>query len=339
MIYYDEPDWCCVSFEYLQRECRRLCGLCVQPWLLRSSVSGVVRVSPDVVVAHYDGRLSREDLLAECLRSAAEDPDQPWDFRQGALKVLHGTWMSHLGYIAEDAEGYTVHCAVWCDTEHAQIQRAARNAQEAVRRAQAERLREIKAQLRAKARERGQPQTRLEDNPDVAAATEAQQGQTPRHIADHTGQWARQHAERAAARQLPDTLEEVYEVAFLEAATALRSANGVAHNVHTPHGPRSGGRVSRPQRPRPRQLQLQLQAQDGTLRLDSQGAHGARRTPTSTGEFAQRMREKHARGIAERAIRAAERLLKKTPTDQKQQTPEGVVDDAGGVDKFLELVA
>lgn len=337
MLYYDEPDWSSVSFEYLQRELQRLQGLLEQPWLLRSAVSGVVRVSPDSLVAHSDGRLSREDLLAECLRTAAEDTDQPWDFRQGALKVLQGTWMALLGYIAEGPEGYSATCTCWCDTEHSQLARAARNAQEAAQRARAGRLAQIKAQLRAKARERRDTQTRLEDNPEVAAHTEAQLGRTPRHIADSPGQWARQHAERAAARELPESLEEVYQTAFQEAASALalhtnprgvqiplcgQRLCGQRAKQQTPQRGRAGGR-----------RQLQLQAQDGTLRLERhthrppQGADSAQR--------ACELRARHARGIADRAIRAAERLLGQRPRGDAEQ----IIAQAGGVDRFLDLVA
>lgn len=361
-MYYDEPDWSSVSFEYLQRELARLQGLLEQPWLLRSAVSGVVRVSPDSLVAHSDGRLSREDLLAECLRTAAEDTDQPWDFRQGALKVLQGTWMALLGYIAEGPEGYSATCTCWCDTEHSQLARAARNAQEAAQRARAGRLAQIKAQLRAKARERRDTQTRLEDNPEVAAHTEAQLGRTPRHIADSPGQWARQHAERAAARELPESLEEVYETAFQEAASAL-----ALHTGHRPN-PRGGlprgdfdqrpDRAQRAQKPTKGsdlltstkvehsqrlvhdraggRRQLQLQAQDGTLRLERHSHRAATAAPDSA-QRACELRARHARGIADRAIRAAERLLGQRLYPRVDA--EQIIQHAGGVDRFLDLVA
>lgn len=337
-MYYDEPDWSSVSFEYLQRELARLHGLLEQPWLLRSAVSGVVRVSPDSLVAHSDGRLSREDLLAECLRTAAEDTDQPWEFRQGALKVLQGTWMALLGYIAEGPEGYSATCTCWCDTEHSQLARAARNAQEAAQRARAGRLAQIKAQLRAKARERRDTQTRLEDNPEVAAHTEAQLGRTPRHIADSPGQWARQHAERAAARELPESLEEVYQTAFQEAASAL-----ALHTGHrpTPKGVRTmGTRPERPDRAQRAQKaggrrQLQLQAQDGTLRLERHTRRPLQGCATDSAQRACELRARHARGIADRAIRAAERLLGQRPRVDAEQ----IIQHAGGVDRFLDLVA
>lgn len=367
MLYYDEPDWSSVSFEYLQRELQRLHGLLDQPWLLRSAVSGVVRVSPDSLVAHSDGRLSREDLLAECLRTAAEDTDQPWDFRQGALKVLQGTWMALLGYIAEGPEGYSATCTCWCDTEHSQLARAARNAQEAAQRARAGRLAQIKAQLRAKARERRDTQTRLEDNPEVAAHTEAQLGRTPRHIADNPGQWARQHAERAAARELPESLEEVYETAFQEAASALALHTAPTHRSYDRTERGSGSWCI--QRPTPERTkasrearaggrrQLQLQAQDGTLRLErhTRRPQGPDRA-TDSAQRACELRARHARGIADRAIRAAERLLGQRPIISAYSPPNGaqgnpgswltpradaeqIIQHAGGVDRFLDLVA